>query len=43
MKGLNNSKALEMIEAELPASEERDIIVKFIRESERGIMKGYGN
>ncbi|MCZ8022324.1 MAG: acyl-ACP--UDP-N-acetylglucosamine O-acyltransferase [Cytophagales bacterium] len=43
MKGLNNSKALEMIEAELPASEERDIIIKFIRESERGIMKGYGN
>jgi UDP-N-acetylglucosamine acyltransferase len=43
MKGLNNSKALEMIEAELPVSEERDIIVKFIRESERGIMKGYGN
>jgi UDP-N-acetylglucosamine acyltransferase len=43
MRGLNNTKALELIEAELPTSLERDAIVKFIRESERGIMKGYGN
>lgn len=43
MQGYNNSKALELIETELPASEERELIVKFIRSSERGIMKGYGN
>lgn len=43
MRGLNNSKAIEMIEAELPESEERNLILNFIKESERGIMKGYGN
>jgi UDP-N-acetylglucosamine acyltransferase len=43
MRGFNNSKALELIEAELPISEERDLIVNFIKASERGIMKGYGN
>lgn len=43
MRGLNNSKALELIEAEIPQSAERDLIVAFIKESERGIMKGYGN
>jgi UDP-N-acetylglucosamine acyltransferase len=43
MKGLNNTKALELIETELPSSTERDHIVGFIKESERGIMKGYGN
>ncbi len=43
MRGLNNSKALELIEAEIPQSTERDLIVAFIKESERGIMKGYGN
>jgi UDP-N-acetylglucosamine acyltransferase len=43
MRGLNNSKALELIEAEIPHSTERDLIIAFIKESERGIMKGYGN
>lgn len=43
MRGLNNSKALELIEAEIPQSTERDLIVSFIKDSERGIMKGYGN
>lgn len=43
MRGLNNSKALELIEAELPSSSERDLILNFIKDSERGIMKGYGN
>ncbi len=42
LKGLNNSKALEMVEREVPASPERDYIVEFIRTSERGIIKGYG-
>ncbi len=41
LKGLNNSKALDLIEKELPASAERDYIVSFIRQSERGIMKGF--
>jgi UDP-N-acetylglucosamine acyltransferase len=43
MRGLNNSKAIEMIEAELPISDERELILNFVKESERGIMKGYGN
>jgi UDP-N-acetylglucosamine acyltransferase len=43
MRGLNNSKAIEMIEAELPLSDERELILNFVKESERGIMKGYGN
>ena len=41
LKGLNNSKALDLVESELPASEERDYIVSFIRTSERGVMKGF--
>jgi UDP-N-acetylglucosamine acyltransferase len=40
-KGLNTSKALEYIEEEMPASDERDEIISFIRESERGIIKRY--
>ncbi len=36
------SKALEEIEADFEPSPERDAIVGFIRGSERGIMKGYG-
>ena len=39
MKGLNNAEALELIELELPSSTERDSIINFIRNSERGIMK----
>lgn len=41
LKGLNNSKALDLVEVELPASEERTYIVNFIRSSERGILKGF--
>jgi UDP-N-acetylglucosamine acyltransferase len=41
MKGLNNSKALDLIEVELPPSKERDEIINFIRNSDRGVMKGY--
>jgi len=40
LKGLNNSKALDSVEQEMPASQERDYIVNFIRSSERGVMKG---
>jgi UDP-N-acetylglucosamine acyltransferase len=43
LKGLNNSKALDLVEKELQPSAERDIIVNFIRESERGIMKGFSS
>jgi UDP-N-acetylglucosamine acyltransferase len=42
LKGLNNSKAIELVEKEVPQSTERDYILDFIRTSERGIMKGYG-
>jgi UDP-N-acetylglucosamine acyltransferase len=41
LKGLNNSKALDLVESELPACEERDHIVNFIRSSERGVIKGF--
>jgi UDP-N-acetylglucosamine acyltransferase len=38
-KGLNITQALEYIEEELPATDERDDIVTFIRESARGVIK----
>lgn len=41
LRGLNNSKALDMIELEMSPSEERDLILNFIRSSDRGIMRGY--
>jgi UDP-N-acetylglucosamine acyltransferase len=40
-KSMNTSQALEYIEEELPASDERDEIVTFIRESGRGIIKRF--
>lgn len=40
-KGFNTSKALEFIEEEMAASDERDEIIGFIRDSERGIIKRY--
>ncbi len=40
-KGLNNYAALEAIEAEMPASKERDEIILFVKNSKRGIMRGY--
>jgi UDP-N-acetylglucosamine acyltransferase len=39
--GLNNSDAIERIEAELPATKERDEIILFVKNSPRGIIKGY--
>lgn len=38
---MNNSDALLRIEAELPASKERDEIILFVKNSQRGIIKGY--
>ena len=40
-KGMNTSQALNFIEEELPATDERDEIVTFIRDSGRGIIKRY--
>ena len=40
-KGMNISQALEYIEEELPATDARDEIATFIRESGRGIIKRY--
>ena len=41
MSKLNVSDAVERIEAELPATNERDEIVQFIRSCKRGIIRGY--
>jgi UDP-N-acetylglucosamine acyltransferase len=41
LKSLNNSQAVNFIEAEVKASKERDEIISFIQDSKRGIMKGY--
>lgn len=41
LRGNNVSQALEFIEANLPATSERDEILSFISRSARGIMKGY--
>src|SRR5688572_24050828 len=41
LKGLNNSKALDLIERDLPPTPERDYIITFIKESDRGVMKGF--
>lgn len=40
-KGFNTSQALEYIEEELTATDERDDIATFVRESARGIIKRY--
>lgn len=41
MSNLNVSDAVERIEAELPATPERDEILQFVRNSKRGIIRGY--
>jgi len=41
LKGNNNSQAIKNIEANIPASRERDEIVGFLKSSRRGIIKGY--
>ena len=38
---MNYSKAIEIIEKTFSLTEERENIVKFIRNSDRGIIKGY--
>jgi UDP-N-acetylglucosamine acyltransferase len=40
-KGYNTTHALEIIASDFPASTERDDIVTFIKNSRRGLIKGY--
>lgn len=40
-KNYNTSQALGILEAEFEATDERDDVILFIRNSQRGIMKGY--
>lgn len=40
-KNYNNSQALDIVEGEMEATPERDEIIHFVRNSSRGIMKGY--
>lgn len=41
VKNYNTSQALDIIEAQIEPTEERDEIVNFVRNSNRGIMKGF--
>ncbi|MCG8310472.1 MAG: acyl-ACP--UDP-N-acetylglucosamine O-acyltransferase [Cytophagales bacterium] len=43
LRGHNNSKALDNIQMEMSSSKERDEIINFVRNSDRGVMKGYNN
>jgi UDP-N-acetylglucosamine acyltransferase len=40
-RNYNNTQAVSIIEAEMEATPERDEILQFIKDSQRGIMKGY--
>ena len=40
-KDMNHGEALKYIEENYPQSEERDSVIHFVRNSKRGIMKGY--
>lgn len=40
-KGLNTAQAVEIIEAEMSATPERDEILLFVKDSKRGIIRGY--
>jgi len=39
--GMNRSQAIDYIEADMAATKERDEIILFVRNSKRGIIKGY--
>jgi UDP-N-acetylglucosamine acyltransferase len=43
LRGFNNATAIKKIETEMPATKERDEILTFIKESDRGIMKGFSS
>ena len=40
MSGYNISQAVERIEQELPVTDDRELILNFIRSSSRGIIRG---
>lgn len=40
-KNYNIAQAIAIVEAEMEATSERDIILQFIRNSKRGVMRGY--
>jgi UDP-N-acetylglucosamine acyltransferase len=40
-KNYNTTQAAEILEAEMEVTRERDEILQFIKDSQRGIMKGY--
>ncbi len=40
-KNLNVSQAVQLIEAEMQATPERDEIIQFVNDSTRGVMRGY--
>ncbi len=40
-KGLNTAQAADIIEAEMPATQERDEVLLFVKDSKRGIIRGY--
>jgi len=42
LRGYNVTQATAIIEAEVPATADRDEILSFIQKSTRGLMKGYG-
>lgn len=42
LRGYNITQAIAIIEAEVPATPDRDEILAFISRSTRGLMKGYG-
>ena len=39
--GMNNKEAVKYIEENIPASQEKEIIITFIANSQRGIVRGY--
>lgn len=41
VKGHAISKAIELIESEIPKSADRDVILNFVNQAERGLMRGY--
>jgi UDP-N-acetylglucosamine acyltransferase len=43
LKNSNTTKALDLVEAGFKPTEERDESINFIRNSNRGVMKGFGN
>ena len=40
MEGRNNSQAIEKIKSDIKESSEKNIVINFLKNSERGIIKG---